>query len=120
VSISGVVGVLCTRQLRVSGLLVVIAGNALGEGGAELVGGGGHEDAGSEELGERCGDAGSGGQDQVMPPMAARIVMVVIGRGPPPSVGIGRVLGCCLSPGSPSKGASSISVRAFGVRLQQC
>jgi hypothetical protein len=56
-------GVLCTRQLRVSGLPGVIAGNALGEGGAELVGSGGHEDAGSEELSERCGDAGSGGQN---------------------------------------------------------
>jgi hypothetical protein len=36
-------GVLCTRQLRVSGLPEVIAGRALGEGGAELAGGGGQD-----------------------------------------------------------------------------
>lgn len=49
---------------QVSGVRRVIAGSAFSEGGAELTDGSGHEDAGPEKLGERCGDAGSGGQDQ--------------------------------------------------------
>lgn len=42
----------------------VIAGSTLGDGYAEFAGGGSHEDAGAEELGQRCGDTGSGSQDQ--------------------------------------------------------
>jgi hypothetical protein len=50
--------VLYTRRL--SQCRVVVVGNAFGKGGAELAGGVGHEDAGSEELSECCRDAGGG------------------------------------------------------------
>src|SRR5215472_16176306 len=63
-SIALMSGILCTRLARVPGVRRVVAGNARGEGCVEFAGCGSHEDAGAEELGERCGDAGSGGQDQ--------------------------------------------------------
>src|ERR1700734_1928837 len=55
-------GVLCTRPLGPR--RVVVAERVLDKGGAELADRSGHEDACPEELGERCGDAGGGGQDQ--------------------------------------------------------
>jgi len=54
-------GVLCTWLLSPRR---IFAASALGKGSAEFTGRGGHEDAGPEELGERRGDAGGGGQDQ--------------------------------------------------------
>jgi hypothetical protein len=63
-------GVVCTdvwRLLHISlavGWQKGLAERSLGEGVAEFAGGGSHENAGPEELGECCGDAGGRGQDQ--------------------------------------------------------
>src|SRR5271166_2197061 len=60
-------GVLCMRLVEVSGVRGILTGAGLGEGGAEFAGGVGYEGAGAEELGERCGDMGGGGQDHSPP-----------------------------------------------------
>jgi len=55
------------RLVEVSGVRGILTGAGLGEGGAEFAGGVGYEGAGAEELGERCGDMGGGGQDHSPP-----------------------------------------------------
>jgi len=93
----------------------VIAGNALGESGAKFLGGGGHENAGPEELGKCCGDAGGSGQDQ----------------GDAADHGQNRGRSHRTRPFASRRGAGTVvlivtgfsfrgRVRVFGVRLQQC